>query len=63
MTPNERRRRIAIILDGYDEALAALRQSRGALAERFAAQEAALASALEANRAALRLLTEDEASE
>jgi len=44
------------ILDSHAEALAAIRQAHQAMQQVFAAHDAALVSAIEANQHALRLL-------
>ena len=44
------------ILDSHAEALASIRTAHDAMAQAFSAHDAALVSAIEANRAALELL-------
>jgi hypothetical protein len=56
MTPHEIRQQIHLILDSHAEALAAIRAADTALKVVFASHDAALVSAIEANRAALGLL-------
>ena len=56
MTPEEIRRSIHDILDAHDAALSAIRVAHGAMALSQKAHDDALVSAIEANRAALRLL-------
>lgn len=56
MNEQEIRQDIHDILDRHADALAAIRSSRAALTLAFEAGDSALVSAIEANRAALRLL-------
>jgi hypothetical protein len=50
------RKQIHLILDSHAEALQAIRAAHGALQTAFNHHDAALVSAIEANRAALHLL-------
>ncbi len=56
MNEHEIRIEIHHILDSHAEVLAAVRAGQTALQQAFAAHDATLVSAIEANRAALRLL-------
>jgi hypothetical protein len=56
MNEHDIRVQIHAILDSHAEALAALRASNTAMHQAFAGHDAAMVSAIEANRAALRLL-------
>jgi len=56
MNEHDIRVQIHAILDSHAEALAALRSSNTAMQQAFVAHDAAMVSAIEANRAALRLL-------
>jgi hypothetical protein len=56
MTEHEIRVQIHNILNAHDEAIAAIRQARTKMDEAFRAQDDAMVSAIDANRAALRLL-------
>jgi hypothetical protein len=58
MTPDQIRLRIHDILDAHDAALSAIRVAHGAMGLASKAHDDALVSAIEANRAALRLLDE-----
>lgn len=56
LTPDEIRRTIHEILDAHDAALDAIRTAHGSMRAAYDAHDAALVSAILANRAALRLL-------
>jgi hypothetical protein len=56
MNEHEIRLEIHKVLDSHADLLGAIRQANHAMKEAFEAHDAALVSAIEANRAALRLL-------
>ena len=56
MTEHEIRIQIHAILDAHAEVLAAVRAAQAGMQQAFTAHDAALVSAIDANRAALKLL-------